>query len=255
MSKYDWITIQKYYDAGHTFRDITREFGPANRTIVAAVTKGLLLSRGMRHRVNRPLKYDWSEVQKKYDDGHSWRHLLEVFGMSSQALKNARDRGDLVTWRSKSQASAVALATGRRVQPVMSEANRRAVSERQSLHNSGGRCKWFEVDGQRVQGTWERDVATKLTSLGIEWVKLGKKKDVVWYTMDGKAKAYTPDFYLPQFDRLLEVKGFWWGRDQEKMKLVCEQNQHLRIILMEKTMFESFLKDDVDLEKVDLYRP
>ena len=51
MDKHDWATIQTFYDAGHTFRDITREFGPANETINRAVRNGSFIARPRTHRV------------------------------------------------------------------------------------------------------------------------------------------------------------------------------------------------------------
>lgn len=163
--------------------------------------------------------------------------------MSSQTLKKARDRGQLVTTRNRSDAVKNAFELGRKIPPVMSEKHRKATSERQSLNNSGGRCKWFEVDGQRVQGTWERDIADKMTQEGIEWIKVGKKKDILIYELDGRQRAYTPDFYLPLFDLYLEIKGYWWGRDRAKMDAVIAQHPDLKIRIIEKKMFDAILSE------------
>ena len=95
-----------------------------------------------------------------------------------------------------------------------------------------------DFDGQKVQGTWERDFAEKLTKLGIEWRKCAGKKDVVWYTLDGKQKAYTPDFYLPAIDVYFELKGYWWGRDKEKMDAVFTQHPNIKIAVILKKEFE-----------------
>ena len=51
--------------------------------------------------------------------------------------------------------------------PPMSESNKRKLSERQSLNNSGGKTKWFEVAGQKIQGTWERNIAIKFEELKV----------------------------------------------------------------------------------------
>ena len=103
-----------------------------------------------------------------------------------------------------------------------------------SINNKGGRSKWYEVAGQKVQGTWERNIALKFEELGIEWKKLKTNKDTLEYVMDGKMRSYTPDFYLPTFDIFLEIKGFWWGRDKQKMQIVLETHPHKRILIIEK---------------------
>lgn len=120
------------------------------------------------------------------------------------------------------------LGTWRKVKPIWSEEVRRNLSIRQSLHNTGGRCKWFEVAGKRVQGTWERDLAVKFEEFGLKWSKPKVNKEVFLYKVEGKERAYTPDFYLEELDLFFEVKGYWWGNDKEKMQLVLKQNLELR---------------------------
>lgn len=94
----------------------------------------------------------------------------------------------------------------------MGEKARKVLSEKQSLQNVGGRCKWYSVNGIKVQGTWERDVALKLSDMRIIWVKPSKSSFIIKYEMEGKIKSYTPDFYLPEFNIFLEIKGYWWGQ-------------------------------------------
>ena len=117
---------------------------------------------------------------------------------------------------------------------------REIISSKVSLNNKGGRCKWYIVDNQKVQGTWERDLATKMSSLNIDWKKLGSNSKVFQYTLDIE-RSYTPDFYLSEINKYLELKGFWWGNDKEKLRLVTEQNPTLKknLIVIEADLFES----------------
>jgi hypothetical protein len=115
------------------------------------------------------------------------------------------------------------------------------ISQKLSINNKGGRAKWYEVAGQKVQGTWERNVALKFEELGIEWIKLKVNKDTLEYVMDNKVRCYTPDFYLPKYDVLLEVKGHWWGRDREKMDIVLETYPDKNIVIVEKEQYERLL--------------
>lgn len=131
-----------------------------------------------------------------------------------------------------------------KVKGKKSEEFLKALSIRQSLKNSGGKCKWFEVSGQKVQGTWEYKLALKFEELQIQWRKPKVNNEVFFYKKDDKTKAYTPDFYLEEVELFLEVKGFWWGNDEEKMKLVREQNDKLnhKLLIILKEKFEIILK-------------
>ena len=74
--------------------------------------------------------------------------------------------------RVANNALAVSISTkGRPGRPHTTESKRK-ISQKLSINNKGGRAKWYEVAGQKVQGTWERNVALKFEELGIEWKKL-----------------------------------------------------------------------------------
>jgi hypothetical protein len=119
-----------------------------------------------------------------------------------------------------------------------SKASKEIISEKLSLNNKGGRSKWFEVNKIKVQGTWERDIAEVLTEKKIEWIKPSTKKHSFKYKMDNKLRTYTPDFFLVKEKIYLEVKGYWWGNDKEKMKMVLEQHPNINIIFIEKEEYE-----------------
>ncbi len=108
-------------------------------------------------------------------------------------------------------------------------------SLRQSVCNKGGRCQWFEVAHQKVQGTWEKAIAEKMESLGLRWEKIRTNSKTVAYKQNGKVRHYTPDFDCE--DRFIEVKGYWRKEDREKMRLVFENNPNLRISILEKDQY------------------
>ena len=85
---------------------------------------------------------------------------------------------------------------------------RRKLSIEQSLKNRGGKCKWFDYKGQKLQGTWELNIAKKLDDMGIRWYKPKVHKDVWSYMLDGQVKSYTPDLYLEEENLYLEIKGY-----------------------------------------------
>lgn len=117
-----------------------------------------------------------------------------------------------------------------------------------SLHNPGGKCKWFEVAGQKVQGSWERDIALKFEQLKINWNKLKVNSDILKYIINNIEKSYTPDFYLKEYNLYIEIKGFWWGNDKEKMDAVMDQHPDKKILIIEKKLYKSIINDTIDFK-------
>ena len=74
----------------------------------------------------------------------------------------------------------------------------------------------------KVRGTWERKMAQWLTTNGVEW----KRKVYLKYIKQGEdfRRTYSPDFFLPEDDLYIEVKGYYSQLDKEKMERVIEQN-------------------------------
>ncbi len=55
--KYDWLAIQTYYDAGHTFRECMRNFGFASRTWHKAKLRGEIRPRPLKAEIDRILRH------------------------------------------------------------------------------------------------------------------------------------------------------------------------------------------------------
>jgi hypothetical protein len=161
----------------------------------------------------------------------------------ANGLHNSWNRG--LTKKTDSRvaknAAAVSKATTGRPGRPQSERNKIQTSLRMSLHNPGGKSKWYTVAGQKVQGTWERNIAIKLEELGIKWYKPKVNKDVWRYELNGKTRSYTPDIYLVDLNIYLEVKGYWWGNDRAKMAAVLEQHTDKRLLVIEKDQYEKII--------------
>lgn len=120
-------------------------------------------------------------------------------------------------------AKAISLSLkGRSGHPVTLE-TRKKLSESRSkflaTHSDHG-LKWYEVQCGKntvnVQGTWEKRVAEWLNASNIRWTRESLRF--------AQHRRYTPDFFLPEFNFYIEVKGFWRDRDVHKMYLVLDDN-------------------------------
>lgn len=102
----------------------------------------------------------------------------------------------------------------------ISEGMKTAVSENPDKYNKSNihtRIKHFWYNGYWIDGTWELEFVKYLESNNIKWEKNKKWFEYEW---NGSIHKYFPDFYLPEYNRYVEVKGYETDRDIEKYKVV-----------------------------------
>jgi len=119
----------------------------------------------------------------------------------------------------------------------LSEARSRFLNER---GNGGFRdVKWFKAIDSfgnecSLRGSWERDVAAWLDRQSIKWTR----KYYVKYLDETVNRTYSPDFFIPSDNTVIEVKGHYSDKDKRKMKLVQEQHPELIVKMIMKKEFE-----------------
>ena len=97
---------------------------------------------------------------------------------------------------------------------------------------------WYEVDGVKVQGTWERDVAEELKKRKFRFSRPRLLYDT--------HRTYTPDFFVHDLNIYIEVKG--WMREHDKIKykqVLIDQKIDLRILA--KKHMDAFLNKKLDV--------
>ena len=88
-------------------------------------------------------------------------------------------------------------------------------------------------DGSKVlmDSTWEVAMAERLDHLKISWDRREDMK-LGYYSKKGRKRNYIPDFYLPEYDTYIEVKGYWTDAARYKMQSVSEVND-VKIVILE----------------------
>ncbi len=81
-----------------------------------------------------------------------------------------------------------------------------------------------------MDSTWEVACARRLDELGIKWIRNPNLK-LKYTTRSLRSRNYIPDFYLPDHDVYIEVKGYWTDAAHHKMKSVKEHNTAKIVIL------------------------
>lgn len=85
--------------------------------------------------------------------------------------------------------------------------------------NAYSRCKGgFRQDiGQYFRSRWEANIARLLSFLDVEWEYESKRFD--FENEDCDVLSYQPDFYLPQYDKWIEVKGWMDNKSKKRLEL------------------------------------
>ena len=98
--------------------------------------------------------------------------------------------------------------------------------ESYSANNVCGRTKLIEAvdsfgNNTKLNGSWEKIVADYLNINNIQWTN--KIKEKLIYNWQNKDRIYYPDFYLPDYDMYIEVKGYQRDRDIQKWNIVKDR--------------------------------
>ena len=113
-------------------------------------------------------------------------------------------------------------------------------------NNPNSNIAWFVVsNGERdikVQGIWELTVAEWLNSLSIKW----DRKRILF----DDYRRYTPDFWLPEHNLYLEVKGFLRDSDVLKMRNVISETG-IRIKILCKEQYVNLI--ELNLEDIPYF--
>ena len=74
-----------------------------------------------------------------------------------------------------------------------------------------------------MDSSWEVECAKRLDELGVRWDRDPEMK-LDYIDRRAQTRKYIPDFYLPDYDMYLEVKGYWTTPARWKMRSVMDRN-------------------------------
>lgn len=83
-------------------------------------------------------------------------------------------------------------------------------------HYSFSKTRSYKYKGVSLHGSWELAYAKWLDDNEIRWERPTLKTTSFSYTFEGKTKRYIPDFYLPDDDLYIEIKGYETEKDRAK---------------------------------------
>ncbi len=92
--QYDWDAALEYRSAGRTLQECSEEFGFSPDAWYKAVARGVIKWTAKQNR-GGSARYDWAEVQRYYDTGHSYRECRQRFGFAAETWRRAAARGEV----------------------------------------------------------------------------------------------------------------------------------------------------------------
>lgn len=115
-------------------------------------------------------------------------------------------------------------------------------------HSGFPHVKWYKVKNLNgieytVRGNWEKNVALQLNKLNVLW---SKNKWIIYQDSNNIIHRYNPDFYIPDMNVYVEVKGYYSEKDKCKMKYVLEQNKDIKIYFIGIKQYKLFIDDKLD---------
>lgn len=120
-------------------------------------------------------------------------------------------------------------------------------------HNSFRKKSKIEYNGFIFDGNWEVLYAKYLDANNIKWHRNKKRFQ---YVFEEKSRTYTPDFYIPDEDLYIEVKGYAtekdaakWNQFNNKLKVVS--GKFLKQVYPEITIRDNW-KIKVNNSKVEI---
>lgn len=156
---------------------------------------------------------------------NGWRERVSMGleKVSNQHTK-AKERGEVVIVSEETKQKISKASKGRQLtkehKDKLKIAMRKAVLENPdsyTANNVSGRTPIITYNGFKLKGTWELETAKWLDRQNIKWTNILKGFDYEW---QGSTHIYYPDFYLTEYDRYIEVKGYERERDRAKWKVV-----------------------------------
>lgn len=114
------------------------------------------------------------------------------------------------------------------------------------LENNSKHCDWYEVSGIKVQGKLELVFANFLVKHKIQF----SRKRILYQ----EHRRYTPDFFLPDFNIYVEVKGFLYEKDKAKLNAILKEHE-IDIRLAYKKDIDNLIhiNDILALNKIERY--
>ena len=172
-------------------------------------------------------KYDWNEVQKFYDEGHSLDACAIKFGMCSASFQKAKNRG-VFKARSPQESLKIYYAHNSRKKVSYETKEKLKTTISNKVKNGTWHCSFSSTRTYKyfskyagcvnLMGKWELEYAKYLDDNNIIWRRPNERFYYEYHSVVNSkiGRYYTPDFYLVEEAVYIEIKGYQTEKDVAK---------------------------------------
>lgn len=164
---------------------------------------------------------------------------LGILPKNKNQFQLAKERGEEYIVSNETRNKMSLLKKGQRMSNNAREKISKARSKFLEEVGRGGftKIKWYKIKNIKqeefiVRGNWEYEIAEILNNENIYWIR----KIYLKYVKNEVIKTYCPDFYIPEYNIYIEVKGYFSQVDKEKINLVINQNEINLLLIFEKDL-------------------
>jgi hypothetical protein len=117
----------------------------------------------------------------------------------------------------------------------------KCAGKRTSKRQKGRNNPMFGKNANHGNGSYYNNIWFR-SSWEVAYAKYLNKQDITWLyeskTFDLGKTTYTPDFYLPEIDTYIEIKGWWRGDAKEKFRKFKRIYNGIKIKLLQQKDLE-----------------
>ncbi len=214
-------TLQKAINMFDASRKVNGETKPIIRRVKGKVERKSRLPEGLEEKM----------IASYVGSNKSMMGINKEFGRSRGTMESIRKRNGL--------------PVSKWVSPPLTAEHKRKISENHHdvsgknnpmYGKSPGHGKWVYVDhlGKKVRSTWEYEIALMLFDLGI---KHKYESDRIYM----RNKTYMPDFYLPDYDLFIEVKGWMNNRSKKTLRQFFKEKPYINLLIISLPRYKAIM--------------
>lgn len=94
--------------------------------------------------------------------------------------------------------------------------NNRVKKKPSSIYSNSKQGKRKDLNDTYFRSSWEANYARYLNLIGVKWEY--EPKTFIFEKIKRGTRSYTPDFYLTEEDKWIEIKGWFSSKDKTKLK-------------------------------------
>lgn len=219
--------LKKCYDK-YSMNDLSEMLGRNESNIFRKMKElGLKKTHRVANTINPKKQHTYTDEEKRKmseitkrmikEKGHpkgfkGHKHTLEEKQRISATAKNWWKKIDLSTLENRTLKQRKTKIKNGTLNPMSNQSNPYS-------RTKGGKRK--DLNNTFFRSTWEANIARYYNFIGVKWEF--EPKTFIFQNITRGSVSYTPDFYLPEEDKWVEVKGWMDGKSRTKLKRFKQQ--------------------------------